>query len=246
MSSNHSVAPPPRESLTALLILILTFASLACSVQIPRFISDEQDPPAAQEHLLSYQVPVSVISLQPGETVPHTQVSFQQQDGGIYYVLIDNQLAEKRVGDSLKWQGAIAPGIEVNYNLRIAPTLLQEDLLLGGSVEVGVHNPSPVEMVSDIPGGDGNLHFGNIFIDFRVPLGYSIPGTTIGFVGTADEEAELSGISGYPYRAAGDSISWQGEVKENASVKYSLRVVSVQEDELRVMGTADLWINPNF
>jgi len=244
MSSIHSVAQPSRRSQTAALLLVLALFTLACRIEVPKFKPDEPEPPATSDELLSFQVPVSVLTLGPGESIPNTQLVYQGHEDNVYSLLIDNQLAEKRIGDSVRWQGSIAPGVNVNYNLRVAPSILQEDLLLGGSVEVEVFSPVPVETESGLIGAERNVHFGNIFIDYRVPFYEYIPGTTIFFEGVDGDEAMLSGTSGYPYRAVGDSITWRGQIRDNVAVEYSLRVVSANEDELRVLGTASLWIDP--
>jgi hypothetical protein len=225
-------------------LLFLALASLACAIQAPSLNREATPSPPSSGDILTFQVPVSVLTLAPGESIPYTQLSYQGREGNLYQVLIDNQAADKRVGDSIRWQGIIAPGVSAFYNLRIAPSFPQENLLAGGSVEIGVFNPVPAEIEGDISVGEDNIHFGNVFVDFRVPTGENIPGTTIVFEGKRDEEAELSGVVGYPYRAVGDSISWRGQVRENVSVSYSLRIVSINEDEMRMMGSAELWIDP--
>ena len=248
ISSFDRHARPPAWPLgkSSLLIamILLALASLACAIQVPSLNREATPSAPSSEDILTFQIPVSVLTLEPGESIPHTQLSYQGRDVSLYRVLIDNQSADKRVGDSVRWQGIIAPGVSALYNLRIAPSFPQENLLAGGSVEIGVFNPVPTEIEGDISSGEENIHFGNVFVDYRVPAGENIPGTTIVFEGKRDEEAELSGVVGYPYRAVGDSIAWRGRIRDNVSVSYSLRIVSINEDELRMMGTAELWIDP--
>lgn len=248
ISSFDRYARPPtwplgKSSLLVAMIL-LAFASLACVIQVPSPNREATPSAPSSGDILTFQIPVSVLTLEPGESIPHTQLSYQGRDGSLYRVLIDNQTADKRVGDSVRWQGIIAPGVSALYNLRIVPSLAQENLLAGGSVEIGVFNPLPTEIEGDISGREDGIHFGNVFVDYKIPAGENIPGTTIVFQGISGVEAELSGVAGYPYRAAGDSIAWRGQIRENVSVSYSLRIVSVNEDELRMMGTAELWIDP--
>ena len=57
--------------------------------------------------------------------------------------------------------------------------------------------------------------------------------------------AQLSGMSGYPYLALGDSLVWTGRLRENVYIRYSLRVTGLSEDGLRLAGTADLSIIRN-
>jgi len=233
-----------RKSSLLIALLLLALASLACAIQVPRLNSETVPPATSSGDILTFNIPVSLLILEPGESIPYTQLSYQGREGNLYLVRIDNQMAEKRVGDSIRWQGVIAPGVSALYNLRVAPSLQQDNLLAGGSVEIGVFNPLPSENESDLSGREDYIHFGNVFVDYRIPTGENIPGTTIIFEGKREEEAEFSGVSGYPYRAVGDSITWRGQIRENISVNYSLRIVSINDNELRVIGSAELWIDP--
>jgi hypothetical protein len=226
------------------LIIPLFITSLSCD-----FIPQGQETEATStiipaDDILAFQVPVSVLALEPGETIPYTQLTYDSHEGSIYRVLIDHQTAEKRVGDSFRWRGVIAPGVSARYDLRVIPNFNREVLLAGGSVELGVFNPVPVELESEPAAADDLLNFGGIFVDYTVPIDEQVPGTTLFFKGQDEQGAELSGVVGYPYRAVGDSIIWTGSLRDNTTVRYSLRVVSIKEDSLRLMGTADLWINP--
>jgi hypothetical protein len=81
----------------------------------------------------------------------------------------------------------------------------------------------------------------------------TVPGSTIVYETTvtqgegqqATELARLSGTSGYPYLALGDSLVWTGRVRENVYVRYSMRVTTLNEYGLRLSGTAELWISSN-
>ncbi len=223
----------------------LLLASLACAFLPSAPDQEATISPLSSGDILSFQLPISVLTMEPGETTPYTQLTYEGHEGNIYRVSIDNKPADKRVGDSFRWRGVIAPGVTAHYNLRIAPTFSRDNMLVGGSVELGIFNPIPIEMDGDPSSGDGLLHFGNIFVDYTVPIGEKIPGTTIAFEGQEDQDAELSGVAGYPYRAVGDSVIWPGILRGNATVRYSLRVVSVREDSLRLLGSAELWISPN-
>jgi len=228
-----------RKSSLLIALLLLALASLACAIQVPRLNSETVPPATSSGDILTFNIPVSLLILEPGESIPYTQLSYQGREGNLYLVRIDNQMAEKRVGDSVRWQGVIAPGVSALYNLRVAPSLQQDNLLAGGSVEIGVFNPLPSENESDLSGREDYIHFGNVFVDYK-----NIPGTTIVFEAKREEEAEFSGVSGYPYRAVGDSLAWRGQIRENISVNYSLRIVSINDNELRVIGSAELWIDP--
>ena len=223
---------------------ILFMTSVACAV-LPAVVETEETAVAVSSgEILTFKLPISVMTLAPGETIPYTQLTYEGHVGNLYRVLIDNQAAEKRAGDSFRWRGVIAPGITAHYNLRIAPTFSPDNMLVGGSVEFGVFNPVPVEMEGDPVLAEELLHFSNMFVDYTVPIGEIIPGTTISYLGQNEEDAELSGVAGYPYRAVGDSVTWQGRLRDNTSVRYSMRIVYIKEDSLRLIGTAEMWINP--
>ncbi|HET6445998.1 MAG TPA: hypothetical protein VFI27_15620 [candidate division Zixibacteria bacterium] len=227
-------------------VALLLLTSLSCAI-LPAGVETEATAVAVSSgEILTFQLPISVMTLAPGETIPYTQLTYEGHVGNLYRVLIDNQAAEKRAGDSFRWRGVIAPGITAHYNLRIAPTFSPDNMLVGGSIEFGVFNPVPVEMESDPVLADELLHFSNMFVDYTVPIGEIIPGTTISFLGQNEEDAELSGVAGYPYRAVGDSVTWQGRLRDNTSVSYSLRIVSIKEDSLRLIGTSEMWINPAY
>ncbi len=225
--------------------LSLLFATLACAFLPSGTDPEATTPPLSSGDILTFQLPISVLTMEPGETIPYTQLTYVGHEGNVYRVSIDNKPADKRAGDSFRWRGVIAPGVTAHYNLRIAPTFSRDNMLVGGSVVFGIFNPIPIELDGDPSLGDGSLHFGNIFVDYTVPIGEKIPGTTITFTGKEEEDAELAGVAGYPYRAVGDSVIWPGRLRGNTTVRYSLRVVSIREDSLRLMGSAELWISPD-
>lgn len=239
----HSI----RVSNLNIILIIVAFliSSLSCA-----FLSSGPDSEATEEaksldDLLTYKVPISVLTLEPGETIPYTQLGYQEHVGSIYRVLIDNQVAEKRVGDSFRWRGVIAPGVSASYDLRIAPTFSQDNMLLGGSVELAVFSPVPVEIEGEPANVEGRLHFSGIFTDYEVQTGQFVPGTTLTYLGQSEQGAELSGVDGYPFRSVGDSVIWSGRLRENVNVRYSLRVISIKDESLRLIGTAELWMTPH-
>lgn len=222
--------------------LLLTSSSCALLPSGPD--PDTTPTDLSTDDVLTYRVPVNVITLEPGETIPYTQLTFVEHEGNLFKVLIDNQPAEKRVWDSFRWRGVIAPGVSAKYDLRVAPTFSQENMLAGGTIEIGVFSPIPVELESNPPSTDEVIHFANILVDYRVPLGTELPGTTLTYEGSREDGAELNGVGGYPYRAVGDSIVWLGRLRDNVIARYSLRIVSIKEESLRLIGTAELWITP--
>ncbi len=228
-----------------LFALLLLLASLACTIG-----ADEGPTPMATaivplDQVVRYRIPVFSATLNPGETLKGSKLTYVGREGDVYNVTIANLPAAKRIGDSFAWKGVVAPGVIGNYNLRLSPTILSDDLLVAGSVEISVLNPIPVELGNDFVVANSLLHFNNIAIDNRVSVGDQVPGTTLIFEGAAEQGANLGGTSGFPIRALGDSLIWTGRLRGNAIVRYNLRVGSLNADELRLVGTAEMWITPS-
>jgi hypothetical protein len=146
------------------------------------------------------------------------------------------------VGDSFTWRGIVAAGVLARYNLRLSPTFVSDSLLVGGPVELFVFNPIAVELPNTDATSGAVLHYDNITIDFSVPKGSNIPGTTLVFEGQTDQGAQLSGTTQHPYRAQGDSLIWIGRLRGNVIIRYNLRTTAISDESLRLIGTADLWV----
>jgi hypothetical protein len=191
---------------------------------------------------LTYLVPVYSITLKPGENIPGTQLYFVAQDGSRYNVTIDGLAAVKQAGDSFNWIGVTAPGVIGRFNLRLSPTLRGGDLLAAGPVELSVLNPIAVELDGVTAPNNIRYTFDNIAVQYLVPIGDRIPGTTLVYEGRTDQGAELSGTNRYPFLSRGDSLLWTGRLRGNVVVRYNLRVATLGDDSIRLLGTADLWI----
>jgi hypothetical protein len=222
------------------LVLLLALTALACD--LPGF---REDPtPAAPVPLgdtISFNVPFFSVSLEPGAMVPGTRLQyFGRRDDG-YDVLIDGLPAFKRTGDSFSWNGIVAPGVYGRYHLRLATTLLGR-LVAAGPVELFILFPNPVELPTlEVAGAP--YYFDKIPVQYLVPQGGAIPGTTITFQSQTEEGAWLSG-AGHPYRAPGDSVVWVGRLRDNVTTRYNLRVVRVERNGLRLVGEVELWVAP--
>ncbi len=226
--------------------LLLLLTTLACAV--PSFSTPKGPPatPTPMGNTLTLNVPVYEETLAPGESVPGTRLEYVGKNGNTYDVRIDGLPANKKLGDSFLWGGTIAPGVFANYKLRLGTELLGQ-LPTAGPVELLIFNPVPIE-VETIPTENVQLHFGLIAVKYQMPPGFQIPGSTLTYVGTkmqaGSELAELSGLSGYPLLATGDSLVWSGRLLDNVYIRYDLRVFEINEYGLTLIGTADLWITP--
>ncbi len=228
-----------------LLLLFLGLYGTACTL----IGIGGSSPPATATPLgdtLSFTMPAYTISLEPGERVPGTRLEYVGRQGDAYQVSIDGLSATKRTGDSFIWNGVLAPGVNASFNLRLI-TAVFGPLPVAGPVTITVFNPQPVEQAMPVAVA-ADLTFNNIVVNYSVPAGRVIPGTTLIYEGMvaqsetnrASLQARLSGLSGYPFLALGDSLLWTGRLRDNVIIRYSLRVASITEQGLRLAGTAEL------
>lgn len=222
--------------------LVIFLTTLACDVPLMGGPEETPVPPTPVGDTLAFIVPLYSITLEPGDTIPGTHLTYVAQQGDAYDVTIDGLAATKRSGDSFIWRGVVGPGVVARYNLRIGAAVLGR-LLAAGQVELSVLSPQPVEM-SEAPLSDAALHYEGIAIQYLIPQGRAIPGASLVYEGQVEEGVKLSGINGYPYRALGDSLIWIGQLREGSIIRYSLRVASVDDRGLQLVGTAELWVTP--
>ena len=238
------------------LFFLLMLPVLACSTPAipdipfigPSGTATPDLPPTPVSDTLSFLVPAYAINLDPGETVPGTRLTYIGRSGDAFEASIDGLTATKRTGDSFFWSGVVAPGVYGNYNLRLTTSLFG-GLPVAGPVELIIFNFEPFELVStDDP--DARLHYSNLIMDYTVPVGVAVPGTTLTFEGLETQGignqsgklAHFSGLLGYPNIAVGDSLVWMGRLRENVIVRYNLRALSFDERNIHLVGTGDIWI----
>jgi hypothetical protein len=121
---------------------------------------------------------------------------------------------------------------------------------VAGPVEVIVlfPEPQPLPLAGD---PETKIHLSNIILDYHVPLNNNIPGTTLVYQGMESQSpgnqattlARVGGLTGYPNLAVGDSLVWSGFIRNNVAIRYNMRVVSFDEESMRVVGTAEMWIS---
>ena len=228
-------------------VLMLTSCSLAGLGS-----SGPPPSPTPPGDTLSYTIPAYTINLAPGDTVPRTRLQYVERRDEGYLVKIDGLEATKRTGDSFFWSGVIAPGVYANYKLRLT-TAVFGNLPAAGPVEIIIFNPEPMEVALPAELSSNPATYSNIVVNYQVPPGMTIPGSTLVYEGQitqgegqqAAELAWLTGLSGYPYLALGDSLVWVGRLRDNVYVRYSMRVTTMNEYGLRLSGTAELWITSN-
>jgi hypothetical protein len=209
----------------ALLLLALILVLTACGAQNWR-------------ESMAYSGPIE-IGIEQGAFLAGTDIQYLGETSDGAQILIGSQRATKRIGDSIRWEGTMAPGVTVELSLRIVFST-QEKLQTAGTVRVTVEGAQPVAEAADT---STPVHY-VLPVAYRVDRGAVIPGTTITYEGQDPEGARLGNIEGYPYRRVGDSILWEGRLLPGLWLDLVARTALIGEDQLDVVGTADLWIRP--
>jgi hypothetical protein len=185
---------------------------------------------------LLYNLPTT-ITISRGETLPGTSIRYEQMEERGARVLINGQTALKRRGDSLDWEGEPQPGVPVDLRMRVV-WFTEEQLHLVGTGRIEVYDAQP--RVGPISTSSAISYSGPVA--YSVTRGSKIPGTVITYEGHSDEGVKLGGIEGYPYRRLGDSILWEGRLRDGVFIRLDVRVVQYDDRTLRVGGLVTLWL----
>ncbi len=91
----------------------------------------------------------------------------------------------------------------------------------------------------------GGMEYSTAF-ERDIPVGKTLPGTDIKYIGKTDQGAQVS-LGGQPsLKRMFDSLTWRGDFVPGVSVDYGLRILSYDADSLKVGGTAKIAIaHPN-
>jgi hypothetical protein len=117
----------------------------------------------------------------------------------------------------------------------------EEKLYVGGTAEMIVRDPVPV--VASAP-TEAPMKYSNAPVTYHVSKGSFIPGTLVKYVAQVEEGIELEGVEGYPYRKFGDSIVWEGKLREKVFLQLNVRVLLITESSITVAGTATVFLTP--
>jgi len=174
-----------------------------------------------------------------GDFLPGTDIQYVGLTDQGAEVLIGGQLAVKKKGDSLDWDGHPLPGVTLNLNQRIV-WFTEEKLHAAGTARLALEGTQPVAM----PFPEESPALYKLPTTYNVKRGETIPGTTITYVGSSEKGAELSGVEGYPHRGIADSITWEGKLLDRVFLQVTLRVVFFNEEQLQVAGLATIGLTP--
>ena len=191
--------------------------------------------------------PLELIYIAPFETgiergsdLPGTGIRYLGLSDKGAEILIDDQTAFKQKGDSLGWKGNPVGNVDLNLSLRVL-WVTEETLYVGGTARATVRDPMPE--AASIP-TEPPVKYSSAPVTYQVKKGDYIPGALVKYVGKHEEGIELSGVEGYPYRKLGDSIVWEGKLREKVFLQLNVRVLFTAEDFIRVAGTATLLLAP--
>ncbi len=183
---------------------------------------------------LTYNGPTEQ-AMAPGEMIAGTNIRYVSYSEAGAEMLISDQRAVKKVGDSLDWKGTPVPGVQVEMAQRIL-ALNAERLQTVGTVKVTVADVRPeLATFPDKPAFDYK-----VAVTHTVRKGETVPGTLFSYKGKAEDGAEFSGVSGYPYRKLGDSLTWTGRLRGNAYLDMTLRVVAYTDEFVTLGGLATI------
>lgn len=194
--------------------------------------------PGSEPSDLTYKLPTT-LTIHAGEALPGTDITYEYMSEKGAHMVIEDQEALKRKGDSLDWKGTPLPGVSVDLKLRIV-WYTEEDLHAVGTVKITITDVHPQATV--IPKSSPIKYGGPVV--YGLAKGATMPGSTLTFEGTTDEGVRLGSIEGYPYRKVGDSILWEGMLIDGIYISLDVRILQFDEKSLRVGGLATLWIGP--
>ena len=237
-----------KHSLKSLGGFLLVFLLTALACTIPGTGSSDSDgaeaTPFMTDDSATFKIPAYTFDLEPGSTVPGSQLNYVGKSGDLYEVTINGEPAQKRDGDSFIWNGIVAPSVFANYNLRLLAVF--GTLRAVGSVDVTVLNPVPTALTA-MPDWPNAIQYDNIILTHSVPVGETIPGTTLVYDGVSTQgdvsSARLTGLTGHPLFATGDSITWIGTLQQNVAIRYTFRVATFNENSLQLGATAEMLVN---
>jgi hypothetical protein len=215
------------KNLWFIVLIAMALSLAACS---------QQEPTGGMEYSTAFEHDIPV-----GKVLPGTDIKYIGKTDQGAQVSIGGQVALKRVFDSLTWSGEPAPGVKVDYNLRVI-SYDEDSLKAGGTAKIILSTIKPNAVAASTLPKNALTFKGPV--TYNVPTGKIIPGTTITYDGKTPDGAKLGGIEGYPFRKEADSIAWTGQLADKVFLQLDLRTVFYSDNSLQVAGTATLYLTP--
>lgn len=192
----------------------------------------------AWSNKLPYAGPIEK-DIDKDQFLPGTEIQYLGKTDKGAQVSIDGKETSQEVGDPLNWKEEIVRGVTVDQTYQIV-AITKDTLHTQGTVRIIVANANPQPEPANT----------NTPIHFQLPAGYHvekdtlIPGTNLTYLGQTDQGAHLNNIEGDFYHQVGDSIIWAGKLREGVWIQLDLQIEAITDDQLDILGMADLWIVP--
>ena len=174
-----------------------------------------------------------------GEFIRGTDIQLSAIVDGRAQFLFSGLRAERIAGDSLDFDGTWPNIGGVNYLLRLRVYRVTEEYVRAA----GVHR-LVIEGIQPIHQPAMALQENLLKVTYTgsITPGDQLKGTTFGYVGKAEQGAEISGIPAgdFPFRKTGDSLRWQGMLRPDLPSQFDLRIVHYGESSVQVAGFVSL------
>lgn len=231
-----------------LVLLLQASCGLLNNIEVPALLGTPtpQPSPTPLGNILQFQTGENQyeVVLAPNETVAGTQLRFLGKEGNVYTVSQDGVTGGIPSGNSFNWRGVIGPGATGDYRLKLLQTFSDNELRANGTVVVTIFEPTAVER--PLPQTDVTpLQFVNMPVNYLIPVGSPVPGTTLVYDGEQVGAHLFSGTSSLNRFFLDDEILWNGFLRDNIYIQNSLKLQAVNETGLQMTGTVTLYIFPS-
>ncbi len=177
--------------------------------------------------------------IEVGEYIRGTDIQLTGIVDGRAQFLFSGLRAERIAGDSLDFDGPWPNIAGVDYLLRLRVYRVTEEYVRAAGVHrLLIEGIQPIHQPAmTIQGAPLKLTYTG-----SASPGSQFNGTTFGYIGQAEQGAEISGIpSGdFPFRKTGDSLRWQGMLRPDLPSLFELRIVNYAESSVQVAGIVSL------
>jgi hypothetical protein len=209
----------------SLVMMLLALSMAGC------LIRPGQDPTS-----LDYDL-ATTVTVAANSPLPGTGIRYETADEEGAHLTIDGEKITKLKGDSVFWKGTLVPGVTVNEQLRVV-WFTANNLTLAGTVKIHIDGIAPSALK---PVTTSSITFNGPEV-YGLAKGAKVPGTQLTYVGSSDQGAQFSGIEGYAYRQVGDSLVWEGKLREGVFLRFEGRVIQFNAGSARIAGIVTLWI----
>ncbi|MDE0461329.1 MAG: hypothetical protein OXH93_02910 [Caldilineaceae bacterium] len=190
------------------------------------------------ENAMAFTGPTEM-RIEIGEFIRGTDIQLNAIVDGRAQFLFSGLRAERIAGDSLDFDGPWPNIGGVDYLLRLRVYRVTEEYVRAAGVQrlliegiQPIHQPAMVLQENPL----------KMTYTGSVAPGDLLKGTTFGYVGQAEQGAEISGIPAgdFPFRKTGDSLRWQGMLRPDLPAQFDLRIVHFGENSVQVAGIVSM------